>query len=350
MMLQTQPNHRPESSTAYGLPPYNKGVSTTLFGTLLSYDTVRFYVSNASDINRRDLKPLRETVKSQTGEVTVTSQLKNLIIKEFGHGVSIEGSLPKFLRGENLTPLTLDEVEIVMDQISDLLQIDVRQGRIRRLDVGANLIMEQPVGCYLATLSSAPRCDRIMYSNQTVNFFNGSKCLTFYDKLVELKHRNKDHQLQIEQLMVNLGSPNVLRYEYQGRDADNNFRNGLPAHQLTDRGVFVKVIATWKANYHSILKCRYTLSPSQGYSTIHDLTNQVLLVGIENIGGIDRLMEQAENLVRGGSIRRHQKSRFKMKLKQISENSNDFATNELVEELDKKVEAAYDNALAMLDE
>lgn len=346
--VHTVAARRAEPSVALGEALNNNRVSNTLFDTL-SYDTVRFYLKNPCHINHENLIAIEESIFPTTGEIRSTrSKLRNMRVIEWSHGITIQGSLPKFLFNQNLTPITLNDVNQAIDEISNLLDIDIRNGTIRRIDIAANLNLDRPIGDYLLTLSSATRCTRKAYKNESVYFSNGSKSLVFYDKLAEMRHNRKEYGADVQDLIDGMVSSNILRYEYQPKDIDNIFSHSLEANLLTNKDVNVKMMKTWKHNYDSIIKSKFSLSSVQGFSTIHDLTNSVLLVGIQSLGGIDGIMEQIENRVLAGESTRVQKSRFKKRLRAVMVNGNTLGTKDLIEEFDSKVEKAYENTLEML--
>jgi hypothetical protein len=127
--------------------------------------------------------------------------------------VSFEGSIPKFLYGNNIAQCSAEDIESVMDALSDSLRIDLSPAKITRLDVGFNFLVSNPVSYYISSINSYPRLLKINHENETVTFSSKSKARTvlFYDKLKEMK--DKGNKEALSSLSDFINDNNILRFE-----------------------------------------------------------------------------------------------------------------------------------------
>lgn len=162
------------------------------------YDKVRFIVHRTHGKEEFSyLSPLLDNptrlIDEATGEVGCLNGYKrNLRVREYLWGLSIEGSLTKWLHnGSNLFELSLHDAGQAIGDISEALHTDLSTASVTGLEVGANIILNNSVQRYFKMLGEMPRRVRDPLSRTSL-YYNrkGSRNLdqfVFYDKIAQAK-------------------------------------------------------------------------------------------------------------------------------------------------------------------
>ena len=116
------------------------------------YDLITSFTETKQKINYNYLVNLDEKRDLITGEDIIKGELENLKVKQNCNGVSIFGSLPKYLFGNNLYSITRKATEQAIEKISDELLLNVKDSRIYRIDVAGNFKMKKLLKHYLVCL------------------------------------------------------------------------------------------------------------------------------------------------------------------------------------------------------
>lgn len=323
-------------------PASNKVVPVSVHDArFASYDTIRVFVRDSTIVHRNFLAPFNETVYLNSGHRIVKSHLDNLLVKETLEGVSIEGSLRTFLHGQNVTPISMHEVQHAMNTIADRLGIDIRPGRVRRVDFTADMRITCRVGAYLPLLASAPACERKNIRNETVYFSNGSKTLVFYDKCLQMISYGSEYEALTE------GS-NLLRYECQFKSIDNIWRGGLRVQDLCEDTVYIRFLNLWKANYDRITKQQPLFSSALRRLEVKRLRDEFIARGIQSSGGLDKVHEHLRSMLELRLISRLQKARLMKDLKRAVSGSLQPHESGLLHELDGAIEHVYGQSMGLV--
>ncbi len=128
--------------------------------------------------------------------------LKNLKIKLKYSGVTITGSLPKYLNGENITPLTREQIKEGFELLQEDTGIDLSKGLIRSIEWGSSFIMKYPPFYYLNNFGEKEKSKSSYYYGkqnnlETVEYFTKKGSYTFraYDKIQEMKDKKKQNKI-----------------------------------------------------------------------------------------------------------------------------------------------------------
>lgn len=134
----------------------------------------------------------------------------------------IQVSIPKLLYGNNVTLITEEDIPVFFERVQQRLQqlfsitIPSSEWSIIRADICWNFHVGKEVGEYISTLSKQKmpfKHTRSYNQQQTVEFYNKSSRIMFYDKQQEMK-RDKVSPELIEQ------SKGILRLEINSSDND----------------------------------------------------------------------------------------------------------------------------------
>ncbi len=135
---------------------------------------------------------------------------RNLRVSCFSKGISIKGSLPKYLCGDNVQTIDTTDTAQAIAEISNLFGVDMAEAYVSYIEVGKTFVMDNPPVDYFAKLGDGGRYLPRMQAGTTLYYGKqikkAPKCLIFYDKADEIASRGDD----LPQL---LDDTNLLRYE-----------------------------------------------------------------------------------------------------------------------------------------
>lgn len=193
-----------------------------------------------------------ESSNVKTGEVSVFGNVENIKVMQYFGGYSIQGSLPKFLYGNNVCQLIRKEVGQAIEKLSDRLHLPLNDARVTSIEVGANICLTKQHTAYTRLLGDMPRMQRVSMADSL--YYKGSgkvhpRQYYFYDKVAEVKKHGGIMPQGLE-------AANMMRYEMRlkGRLP---FQLSIPEFKgstLQDRKVYQELINRWLNGYLSINK------------------------------------------------------------------------------------------------
>ena len=210
------------------------------------YDRVRLHVPRLSDMP--DIVPALSgvTVTSEPGRgiVRVCGNLRNLRVTVSPWGVMVDGSLAKYLNGNNVENIGRADTARALEEIGDSLRVDIGGARVYLLEFGRTFEMNRVPSDYIQLLGAAGRMKRRVEDSGFLLYHAGvgerrSRELAFYDKGAEA------------------GVPgNLLRYEmrYRGGLGAQLEAPGLTAATLTTPAFYEWLVSKYKDNYFLIKK------------------------------------------------------------------------------------------------
>ncbi|MCL1927960.1 MAG: hypothetical protein FWG07_04090 [Treponema sp.] len=159
---------------------------------------------------------LRERVKIlyQNGIDAYRGKLKNMSIWQNHNYLIIHGSLPKYLKGENITPLNKEEVMAAIKKLEQDVAICLKSAIVCSAEFGTSIITKEKPFEYLCLFGNTKRFTRVEYSKwtgiETVNYTTPTGSFEFigYDKIKEMLDKKQD-------IPPLFNGSNVLRLEYK---------------------------------------------------------------------------------------------------------------------------------------
>jgi len=216
------------------------------------YDTITIWLeTNQSAACAQRLEKAKDIVDQNTGLVQTNGYIGNLRVKLNPNGILVEGSLPKFLHGSNFESFSKNETKEAINKLSDSLQLNFKPGVIKRIDVAANIKMDNPVNLYFDNLGKSKHYKRSIYGkNETLYYNNYKKKMAFYDKGKEMK-RKKNYP-------ENLSRDNYLRYEFRllCRITDQLHLPIVTVEMLYNEVFYSALINMWVNEYEAIQKIK----------------------------------------------------------------------------------------------
>ncbi|TVL97280.1 MAG: hypothetical protein CV087_22540 [Candidatus Brocadia sp. WS118] len=303
------------------------------------YDTVSLWQKSQSTEHIPNLLTEAKTnIIQRTGEIYSNGKLENLKVNVNSNGVSIKGSLAKFLFGNNLEQLTRKNTQLAIEKLSDSLKLPLQGAIVYRLDIGANFILKRAVSEYISLLGGVRYYKRSEIADkQTLLYLTSKRAMAFYDKVKELKR----HQEPIPEVFQ---GRNVLRYElrFTKRLPEQlNEKKAVSVLKLYDENFYISVLEKWKSEYFKIQRLnRLKITGAIKMSSVREFVNQLALIGLTNIGGEAIALEMIENAKSNGELDKMQYKRFKDKIRELATNESYLELNEAIFELDSKVRQA----------
>ncbi len=267
------------------------------------------------------------------GSESLTGQIENLNVMVCDAGVSIKGSMPKFLFGDNFQLLTRQTSEQAVEKLSDVLGLPFKLAQVRRLDIAQSFIVKQESEAYFAYLGHCNHYSRLPQPH-TLYYQNGQRVKLFYNKVEDGKRLGY-------QLPNVWAGKNVLRYELRYvRSLPKQFnRAEVTLETLTDEAFYMGLIDRWAGEYANIKKQQsYNLDLSIMKNT-KDFFKQICLRGLLTVGNEQQVLEMIEQAKREGVFEnKMQVKRIKDKVREAFDCPTVSAEKaELIEELDQKV-------------
>lgn len=224
------------------------------------YDKVRFIVYRTHGKEEFSyLSPLLDNptrlIDEATGEVgCLNGYRRNMRVREYLWGLSIEGSLTKWLHeGSNLYELTLNDAGQAMEEISEALHTDLSKASVTGLEFGTNIILTNTVSRYYRLLGEMPRRIRDPLSKTTLYYNRKGQRnldqLCFYDKIAEAKRA----KIEIPQ---SLDGVNLMRVElrYNGSLSKQLGRQYVTGATLLEQSFYADLKSRLIEKYDSIQK------------------------------------------------------------------------------------------------
>jgi len=312
-------------------------------------DTIKGYI-NLNQYSYQDFEDLlikgSKTIKENC--YTISFNLSNIKVTiKFDHNnrpltLFFNGSLPKFYFGNNLIHLNKNTTLEAIQMLSDNLNIDMSKAILTRVDVGVNLEVDYSVHQYISCLVAFPRLEMMRFKDSVTFYTNsGYKSLIFYDKLKEIKAKDKETYNSLPNYNLD---KNILRYELQLKKSLKR-RLGLDKVLLKDLycdTVQDKLLILWLKSYQKVEKLSFDVDPVHLLQSHNGLYKYLAFHGADSLG-YERLSNTISELqfdVKNSSVKR---SKMKASLNELLKNVRENALDKnLVGELDDKINAIID--------
>ncbi len=322
-------------------------------------DTIRGYL-DLTPIPDLDLIPIssltprienpkiQQNLESQTGylkgmiknfKVSIRYPLHNEVAKQ----ISIEGSIPKFLYGNNIASCTPSDVHLVLDTLSDIIEVPLDNLKITRLDFGFNFVVKRPVANYIQAIQGYPRRQRVLHQGQTVDFriktdYQG---VTFYDKLKEMKKDMKSREA-FKALPEFIKHLNILRFEVKIKKYSEKPILGkeLRFTDLYSPDTFQRLIDHLAKELNTVNIVEFDIPSNSFVSGRGWVKDFLAMIGLREYGlnEMYNLIDSQEYDVKNPSVTR---SQYKRSVRELVSQSNELHSTSIISELESKLEALY---------
>ena len=295
------------------------------------YDTANLVIQRPSKwVMPSTVKSVKEYIDKETGLVSIGGRFNSMFVKESASEILISGSLPCYYHGSNAIMMTRSDTEQSILKLSDALSLPLEDSRVYRLDIAANLMLNNPVGEYLATLGPWRQSNRMEFKkNGNLSYQGGRNTLTFYDKVLEL---NQKKHSTIPDHWIN---KNVLRIEFQMKKAvKEQLEKAVYGKDLWDEATYMKAIQKWKNAYLTVEKLK--LMEDMPMGGVKELRAFIEYQGLQTVG-YENILQRNRMARILGQITKSQAKENQRALKKMATYPKGEAKG-LIEELDRKVE------------
>lgn len=303
------------------------------------YDKVKLLyprTSQTPDVSKF-LDSAKEQTDLNTGEVCTFGSLEGLKISIYTAGISIIGSLPKYLYPNNIYPLNRGTTAQAIEKLSDAIHLPINDARVTGLEFGGTFMMRQPVESYLSKLGEMPRLQRYHFDVGSLYYKprgkQQPKVFIFYDKIADAA---------VKGLVLPEGfkGANLLKYEMRlnGRLPQQLGEPEIRASTLAERAFYAKLVTMYQESYFSIHKSNQVKT---------DIMSQIKTVSDAYNVLVARLISQSDKTqitgfldeLKANNVFSDRKSytRLKNKIEEVSTKAGITMSDELIKELDDEV-------------
>lgn len=274
--------------------------------------------------------------KRQNGFKSVFGHLGNLRVKVDERGVGFQGSMAKFLYGNNFVEITRDDLSDFIECLSDTLNIDMGQAIVRRLDFGKNIICDYQPKTYTKLFTESRYYERHVHP-YSVHYINGNRQFIMYDKIVQAKKEG-------DTIPDELRNKYVLRLEAR-LVCEKRIRQDLGDENrlinLQKKATWDKMAEVWETMYFHFNKEKEVHFDYAKIKKLKNVDDYYRAKGFKADGGLLGLNQKIEILKKAESLKHpsyysNLKRNYKTLVNKLSKGNE----NQFILELDEKVKAA----------
>lgn len=303
-------------------------------------DTIKGYI-DLSQYKHEDLEHLLNDGTINKSKKTFAFNLSNfrftIKFDETQNPIKLlfNGSLSKFHHGNNLAQLDWETIEKVINELSDNLGINLNEAILTRIDVAVNLVLEKPINQYIHNFYTN-KSHGILTFKDSKTFLSNTKDLTFYDKIKEIKHKEKSLYKTIPS---GFRDKNVLRYELRFKKNLKHYfnLNVFVVKNLFEKDIQNKIVDLWRKHYLTINKHVIINTPILLLGKRNGLKEYLSYVGLKTTG-IEKTIQIIQSADFSVKDIYSKRSKVKKSLnKMIQEIDNELLEENIMTELDSKI-------------
>lgn len=303
------------------------------------YDKIKLFyprTRETPDVSKL-LDKAKEQIDHETGEVCTFGCLEGLKVSIYTGGISIVGSLAKYLYPNNIYPLDRHTTAQAIEKLSDSLHLYLDGAKVTSMEFGTQFVMIHPVESYLSKLGDMPKLLRYHFDAGTLYYKpkgkHQPKIFAFYDKQADAIAKNMT-------LPDGFTGANLLRYEMRlnGRLPQQLGVPEVTASTLSEKSFYQMMVKRYQDNY-------FTISKQNQIKT--DAMNEIKTVSDAFDVFVARLISQSDQSQIAGYLEelrdadvfpdKKYYTRLKKKLQEVATKAGLSVSDELVKELDDEV-------------
>ena len=276
----------------------------------------------------------------QTGADRYTGNIGNMKILETLDGVTVAGSIARYLNGENTSALTRETYAGALRKLEADTGLDLRTAVVRRVDFGASIITQRPPAEYLRNFGTLPRYKKgVEYGYcgnlESVTYHTRAGALQFcaYDKIKEIADSGGT-------VPEPYAGCNVLRMEYrivrrQGVKAKLGAGADITPWRLAEKETYRELAGLFHDFYASIPKTGRLVFADGGKDITPKELNDILAEAFRQTAPQD-YRAFLQTLFERGRLTDKSMERIKAQERKNGQNYAFSDTNALIAELDEK--------------
>lgn len=114
---------------------------------------------------------------------SVPDRIRNIKVSLHDRGLSISGSLPKYLWSQNIDFPKPEDIYDAFEAWSEEIGIDVSKAKVTQLDIAGCIKVLFDTNIYFSYLGQARYYERFIYSGRSLYYSNQLRKIIIYDKL-----------------------------------------------------------------------------------------------------------------------------------------------------------------------
>lgn len=128
--------------------------------------------------------PAGATLEQSSG-IRKYGHIRNFKVIWEPHYLRLSGSLGKFLKGENISPMTWEMSCEAITELERLCGFPVDEAEIRQIEIGQTIVVDDPPWGYLQVFGKPNHFDRVIINTETVLIKNRERSFQVYNKTRE---------------------------------------------------------------------------------------------------------------------------------------------------------------------
>jgi hypothetical protein len=278
---------------------------------------------------QREHKDFEKSTKAYSGSI------ENLRVNVNEFGVRVEGSLSKFLQGNNVTSLTPASTKLAVEKLCDVTHLPMYEAQIHRLDFAENLSMDKPAAAYYGFLGERKNMQRLE-QGYGLYYQNTLRQSVFYDKTKELIKSKAEVEPEI--LLQHLLRFEVRLYGHKNICKYFNVPE-MKVEKLCEPSFYRGMVGAWATEYDRIDKYKDApLFDDEVYRKPTQFCAQIMYKGIEAMGGYNKVMSLVKQAKSRGVFKTVQQYiALRRKVRCLNNIPDRSVNNILLDEMNTKV-------------
>lgn len=303
------------------------------------YDKVKLWAirTRATPDVSKFLDKAKDQIDHETGEVCTFGSLDGMKVAIYTGGISVIGSLPKFLYQNNVYPLDRHGTAQAVEKLSDRLHLSMADAKVTGLEFGQAFMMEHPVENYLSKLGDMPKLLRYYFDVGTLYYKprgrQQPKVYAFYDKKADTVAKGMV-------LPAGFEDANLLKYEMRlnGRLPQQMGVSDVTASTLSENGFYRLMVKRYQDSYFAISKLNQVKTDVMSeIKTVSDAFD-VLVARLINQSDQTQIAAFLEELKEAKVFEdRKNYTRLKKKIQVVAAKAGVTVSDELIKELDDDI-------------
>lgn len=303
------------------------------------YDKVKLWATRTGDTPdvSKFLDRAKDQIDHETGEVCTFGSLEGLKVSIYTGGISITGSLSKYLHSNNIYPLDRHSTAQAVEKLSDSLHISFNEAKVTGLEFGTQFVMKHQVSNYLSRLGDMPKLLRYHFDVGSLYYKpkgkRQSKVFAFYDKKADAVAKDMILPLGFEEA-------NLLKYEMRinGRLPQQLGMPEVTASTLSEKTFYHSMVKRYQENYFAISKLNQIKTDAMDeIKTVSDAFDVFVarLITQSNQTQIAGFLEELKDAKVFDDRKCY--SRLKKKIQEVATKADITVSDELIKELDDEI-------------
>ena len=303
------------------------------------YDKMKLWImrTRATPDVSKFLDKAKDQIDHETGEVCTFGSLEELKVSIYTGGISVIGSLAKFLYPNNIYPLDRHSTAQAVEKLSDSLHLPMGNAKVTGLEFGRVFAMKHPVENYLSKLGDMPKLLRYHFDVSTLYYKprgrQKPKVYAFYDKRADAAAKGMV-------LPVGFEDANLLKYEMRlnGRLPQQMGVPEVTASTLSESGFYRLMVKRYQDSYFAISKLNQVKTDVMSeIKTVSDAFD-VLVARLINQSDQTQIAAFLEELKEAKVFEdRKSYTRLKKKIQEVAAKEGVTVSDELMKELDDEI-------------